>query len=174
MLMIEKFQIRDIFLLDNIFEEIGKEAGTESCTLSHFIERLTMHLEGPFDYKLTIIMEAYCVLSNVTEVPHQKVIDLIDFHFGLVYKAFENAKDTIREMGFKSEKFLDLNTIVGYLNINPDKLDVISRLTLGPYHPPKEKGGMLNNKGVPAMAPNHKLIQALRTNNRRKNELVLR
>lgn len=87
-MFVERYQIRDVYLLDDIFEEILPPGENEHMFLVTFFEKLVMHMSGDFNLKISVIFDVYCILDKKEHTPHHRVLNLLADQFDLVYDAY--------------------------------------------------------------------------------------
>ena len=159
-LMMELFNVRDVELLNNLFNEIcydctitsatdwddttkdknGKfqlnteiQEVKETISLEDFFEKMVFTMEGGFDHKISIIMELFCVMNGTKRIPYEKVTDLTERFFNRFYKIYEDAKNVADSMGFNTERFVSYSHFYKVVAEEPQHMDFLFRFSIGPY-----------------------------------------
>lgn len=165
--MIENFNISDVLLLDCIFDSMGHPPDREAIELVRFFENFALHLKGSFDFKLSLILDVYCVLGNTQNVPHLRLLNLINSRFEVLHASYRMAVETIRRIGFNTENpHVTEKQFINYMMEYPEDLDFMMRLTLGPYRQDDFLLEEEDNIDDDQLRPNLQLVEAIKDERR--------
>ena len=133
-IMRELFKISDVQLLDDLFGDICGGVKYSKCLLEKFFESITYYFTGNFEVKVALVFEVYCVIRNVTEVPHDSVIDYVSKLFDVYWDYYKEAKRIIDLILDEQDiKFLNYKNFESKMIEDPKQMDCIFRFSLGKY-----------------------------------------
>jgi len=133
-IMRELFKITDVQLLDDLFGNICGGVKYSKCLLEKFFESITYYFTCSFEMKVALVFEVYCVMRNVTEVPHDSIIDYIAKCFDIYWEFYKDAKKLVDDILDEQDiKFLNYKNLESKMIEKPRYLDSLFRFTLGKY-----------------------------------------
>jgi len=132
LIMLDVFKVKDAQLVNNIFV-IADVNGTGALDIRELIGNIVFWLRGTLGYKFALFFEVFVSVNGNLFVSKENLIKVIGDSLKVFKESFFLAKQTADKMNTTLNGMVTYEEFEAYCKFNPQAIDFLCRLTIGPY-----------------------------------------
>jgi len=135
--MVDVFKVKDIHLCNHIFV-IADSKKDGALDIRELIGNLIFWLRGELSYKFALFFEVFSSVNRGKFVLSENIEKVIGDALKIFKETFFLAKVTADKMNVKLDGMVSYEEFRDFCVYNPQAMDFLCRLTVGPYPPSLE------------------------------------
>lgn len=132
LIMLDVFRIKDAQLLNNLFL-ISDVNGNGALDIREIISNVIFWLRGSLGYKFALFFEVMGTVNTNHCVAKENIMKVIGDALKVFKESFFSAKTIADKMNSDLNGMISFDEFHGYCKLNPQAVDFMCRLTIGPY-----------------------------------------
>ncbi|CDW80465.1 hippocalcin-like protein 1 [Stylonychia lemnae] len=132
LIMLDVFKVKDAHLVNNIFV-IADTDGNGALDIRELIGNMVFWLRGTLGYKFALFFEVFVSVNGGVFVSKENLIKVIGDALKVFKESFFLAKSTADRMNTTLNGLITYEEFNNYCKSNPQAIDFLCRLTIGPY-----------------------------------------
>jgi Ca2+-binding EF-hand superfamily protein len=132
LVMFELFKVKDASLLQNIFI-VSDPSGEGALDIRELLGNLIFWLRGSLGYKFALFFEIFSTVNGGLFVSRENLLKVVGDALKVFKESFFLAKSTADKMNVSLNGMIAFDEFIEYCKFNPQAIDFLCRITLGPY-----------------------------------------
>jgi len=139
LVMVEICNVRNIEFLEKLFREISGKSHIKVNIVIIFESIVFLFNNCEFESKMYCMFDIWSNVNTEKSSLLDNFLTFLDGLFRFYFQIYENSKKNIYKMGYGVSRSVKISGFQDYCIENPEALDILCRLTLGPYDPDNSK-----------------------------------
>lgn len=130
--MLDVFKVKDAQLVNNLFL-ISDTNGTGALDIRELIGNIVFWLRGNLGLKFALFFEVFSSATGSACVARENIMKVITDALKVFKESFFQAKTIADKMNADLNGMITFDEFKNYCKFNPQAIDFMCRLTIGPY-----------------------------------------